>query len=56
MSEHESDMKYQSESLEMLQKYGYDPKVTKLQTMDIKNKKLSNNDKNPESDTEKNGS
>jgi len=56
ISEHETDVKIQTETMQMLTKYGYyDSKGPKLQTLDIKNEKQSNKDQNSESESEENG-
>jgi hypothetical protein len=56
ISEHETDVKIQTETMQMLTKYGYyDSKGPKLQTLDIKNEKRSNKDRNSESESEENG-
>ena len=46
MSENETDMKVQTEAMEMLSKYGYFSKNTKIQSMDIRQAKLSKDNEN----------
>ena len=41
MSENETDMKVQTEAMDMLSKYGYFSKNTKIRSMDIRQAKLS---------------
>ncbi|XP_063682991.1 chaperone protein DnaJ-like isoform X2 [Bolinopsis microptera] len=50
MSEFESDMKIQNEVMGTLVKYVYGPKDSKLQTLDIRSKKLSLSNKDKSSD------
>lgn len=50
MSEFESDIKIQNEVMGTLVKYVYGPKDSKLQTLDIRSKKLSLSNKDRSSD------
>lgn len=52
MSELETDIKIQNDTMETLMKYGYySPKTPKLQTLDIKNQKLSSKDQSSKSES-----
>ena len=53
MSENETDMKVQTEAMDMLSKYGYFSKNTKIRSMDIRQAKLSKD--NEKSVTRDNG-
>jgi len=49
ISELETDIKIQNDTMKMLMKYGYySPKTPKLETLDIKNQKLSSKDQSSE--------